>query len=549
MLRKYDQGKNFTNTISHPLLPLFVAGSLFALTIFIIMHFSIISNDGHLIYALDDAYIHMAIARNFAHNGVWGVTPYEFTSTSSSPLWTVLLSGIYLVWDTELAPFILNIVFAACLLVYLWHFFVSLKLQNWTIFWMLILIAFLTPLPAIIFGGMEHTMHIFLTIVLIVYFAKLLSTVEGNGKCPNYFMLPFLSLLIVATRYESLFLVCILFLLLAAKKKYFYGLMVVVAASTPVVLYGFISLSHGWFFLPNSILLKGADLSRSPLAFILRQAEHLYNNMISAPYLMILVALSLAFLFAAFLKKHSFWSVSSLVTMLFVGETFLHLSFSSIGWFFRYEGYLVASGILSLMLIIGDYFKNNFQIGFLKQPFSKKFTDIVLFMLVIILLTPLIYRATGSLLITRQATQNIYEQQYQMGRFIQRHFQNGKIAANDIGAISWLGNFHLLDLWGLASYDVALAKKNGLYNSSTINALSSDHEIEIAMVYEHWFSSYGGVPKKWIKVGEWEITNNVVCGGNVVTFYATSEHSADKLTKALKQFSRELPKTVIQRTY
>src|SRR2546426_9784746 len=51
--------------------------------------------DGHLVYTLDDAYIHMAIAKHFARDGVWGVTPYAFGSSTSSPLWTALVAAAF----------------------------------------------------------------------------------------------------------------------------------------------------------------------------------------------------------------------------------------------------------------------------------------------------------------------------------------------------------------------------------------------------------------------------------------------------------------------
>ena len=39
---------------------------------------SLIINQGHLIYILDDVYIHMAIAKNFVQEGVWGINSSGF---------------------------------------------------------------------------------------------------------------------------------------------------------------------------------------------------------------------------------------------------------------------------------------------------------------------------------------------------------------------------------------------------------------------------------------------------------------------------------------
>ena len=67
-------------------------------------------NDGALVYALDDAYIHMSIARNFVEQGVWGITPYAYSSTSSSPLWTLLIAISYVPGVNEITPLLLNLV-------------------------------------------------------------------------------------------------------------------------------------------------------------------------------------------------------------------------------------------------------------------------------------------------------------------------------------------------------------------------------------------------------------------------------------------------------
>lgn len=69
---------------------------------------------GVLIYALDDPYIHLTLARNLAHNGVYGLNPDHFAGAFSSPLWTLLLSAsIALLGDRAVYPQAWSLVFAA----------------------------------------------------------------------------------------------------------------------------------------------------------------------------------------------------------------------------------------------------------------------------------------------------------------------------------------------------------------------------------------------------------------------------------------------------
>src|SRR4051794_21459878 len=50
---------------------------------------------GQFIYTLDDTYISMAMAKNMAQYGVMGLTRYEFSASSSCPLWILLISAVY----------------------------------------------------------------------------------------------------------------------------------------------------------------------------------------------------------------------------------------------------------------------------------------------------------------------------------------------------------------------------------------------------------------------------------------------------------------------
>src|ERR1700736_3790681 len=69
-------------------------------------------NHGRFAYLLDDAYIHLAMARDLVVHGTWGIAPGVYESASSSPLWTLALAAVMLVarplavW----APLAMNVV-------------------------------------------------------------------------------------------------------------------------------------------------------------------------------------------------------------------------------------------------------------------------------------------------------------------------------------------------------------------------------------------------------------------------------------------------------
>ncbi len=91
---------------------------VYAALICVTLVHSVSRNEGHLAYAVDDTYIHMAMSKNLARYGVWGVTRYEFSASSSSPLWTLLLAGVYrLLGVSDVAPLVLNILIGIIALI------------------------------------------------------------------------------------------------------------------------------------------------------------------------------------------------------------------------------------------------------------------------------------------------------------------------------------------------------------------------------------------------------------------------------------------------
>ena len=130
---------------------------------------------GHLVYPMDDTYIHMAMAKNFGLHGVWGVTRYAFSSSTSSPLYTLLLAMVYGISGVhEWTPLILN---AVAGLGVLWVADKTLRtagLRPVARFLGEALLVVAVPLPILAFGGMEHVVHLALTLLFVLTYLPVL---------------------------------------------------------------------------------------------------------------------------------------------------------------------------------------------------------------------------------------------------------------------------------------------------------------------------------------------------------------------------------------
>ena len=312
-------------------------------------------------------------------------------------------------------------------------------------------------------------------------------------------------------------------------------------STTPIMIYGLISLSKGYYFLPNSVLIKFIENIVITSEFSLKKLfisllTYGVTNIIYNPHICVLIFVTLFLLFFHFRCK--IYKISTVMMLIiYILTTCLHILFASTGWFFRYEAYLVTVGIVVI------------SIGLIELPIEKYANNLkkgVFIIFLLLLLLPLEIRGIYSLLITPQATTNIYQQQYQMGLFLKQFYEGESIAANDIGAINFLADIKCLDLVGLGSLEVAKAKINGNYKTQLIYNLTQQKNVKIAIVYKHWFEKFGGLPSSWIEVGEWKISNNIVCGGETVTFYAVDPTEENKLIENLRNFSSKLPRDVKQ---
>ena len=520
--------------------PFLVASILFTGGVATLALSSYHANGNHLVYALDDAYIHMAIAKNLLQNHCFGVTPYEFSSSSSSPLWTLLLATVYTFTGVAaLPPLVLNYLFGVCSLLVAFRIMRFYALSPLQSLFGLLLFTFITPLVPLVLAGMEHILHIFTVLLFLYYLSRCIGADKGTSASSAWALCAALSLA-VAARYESLFLVAPVLIILFLTDHRRLGILCAIAAILPVCAYGAFSVLHGGFFLPDSLILKGAFPDFVSLRGIVNAiGYHGLNQLAHAEDLYGLLILGVGVFF--WNRGKGICRTREYLMALFACVTIIHCQFAAIGWFYRYEAYLKAIGTVVIAISIKPIWGFG-QAGERRSVFIPK--AIACIMLVGLSLFPAVQSGGKALASAVQATKNIYEQQYQMGLFFREFYNTAPVAANDVGAINYLSSIRCLDLWGQGTHSVARAKIHGHYSTSFIKSIAHEHGTRVAVLYRHWFKGGMSLPVEWIPVGEWTIRDNVVCGGDTVTFFAVGANEARQVSENLRSFSNRLPKDV-----
>lgn len=488
---------------------------------------------GHFSYCLDDAYIHMAMAKNFALHGVWGITPDGFTSSASSLLWPLLIAGVFrLLGPQVLTPFILNLLLATVLLVVIYRLLRRQHVPEWYCAMLLAVLIIAMPLPTMIFSGMEHILQ---ALVAMLFIASAAQAIGDDAPAQFPLTLCLLAPLVTLVRFEGLFLAFAAGLLLLLRRRVLPACLVGVGALLPVIIYALISTGHGWLWLPNSVLLKGTAPHLTSLHGFAVFCAAMWHKLTRVPGVANVVGLALAVYLLNGSRLRKWWSPAQVMLLLFLLVALLHGASAGIPVFYRYEAYLIALGLAALAAPLYTALADGWS--------RKRAWRAVIILPVILIVTQLLtIRGLGALQRTPRATTNIYRQQLQMARFLHRYYPGASIAANDIGAINFFTDIHCLDMVGLANIEVAHLELQHRCDRAAFDALTRAHHVQVAIIYDHWFTNR--IPLSWTPVARWRMPDNVVCGGPVVTFYAVTPGEAAPLATHLKEFTPQLPPEV-----
>jgi len=498
---------------------------------------------GALVYGLDDAYIHLAIAANLVEHGTWGVNAGEFSSTSSSLAWPLVLAALRAVTGIgEHGPMIVSAVLVVVILVRADAMLARrTDLPPWVRAVALGALFAVTPMPELVFNGMEHLLHVWLTLELLDRASLWLAAEEAGRGRRDAVVLVVIALLITTVRYEAAFQVGIVAALLAIRRSWGLAAAVAVAGALPLVTYGILATSQGWPFLPTGLLLKTAVLEETAGEAIRRMINEFAAKIPGALPLVAAIAAGLIVFAlrspAGSERRPDRRAQAGLYAWLvFALASIPHLVLANLGNLFRYEAYLYAAAVFATAQPAWRAVR---YLARRLDGLSHRWVRVTL--LVVALGLPgftLVQRAGGSLLAAPLTSLDIHRQQIQMARFVERYYPQGPVAINDIGTISYFTDAQVLDIVGLASREVTGYHLAHDDFAPQIGSLAQAQGVRVALVYEPWL---GDPPLGWTEVATWTVPEKIVLGWPEVTFYAVAPGERDRLLQALYEFRGELP--------
>ncbi len=311
-------------------------------------------------YGSDDSYIEMAVAKHLAADGVWGVTPYEFSGGSTTLAWPLVLAVVRRAAGAhDYAGFILNALCALLLLVAANLVLVRHVRPAWLRALGLCAIVVGTSLASLALMGMEHSLQ---SLAALAFAAAAVRASTADPPSRPRWMAATLTAaaVMMSTRFDTGAVLVPVVAMWLVRREWKIAAAVTACAALPVVGYALVAVSHGWPPLPSSVLL----LSR------LQRRQHGercgtsldlagYGGLavlLGTPVFMALTLAALALLaFGLRGDPSADARECRLLLAIFLIAEVVHFQGSRSGepYLFRYEAYLVPLGIVAVGAALG----------------------------------------------------------------------------------------------------------------------------------------------------------------------------------------------------
>jgi hypothetical protein len=471
---------------------------------------------GTLVYTLDDAYTHMAMARTFAVDGVWGCTPHAFGSASSSPAWVVALALADVVTGgvRESAPLVLNLLFACLALVVADRWLRRAAASGWLRLATLVGLVIVFPMAPMTLYGMEHLLHGLLTLAFAGSAAWALGDppAEAAGRWRDARWLAVLGALLAASRYEGFFLVGIVCLAFAASGRLVQGLTIGLVSGVPALVLGTVSIASGSLLLPNPLVLKAGGDGASPLAALFKPigpADWAAYHANPGLLWVLLGALAVAIVDVV---RHRTWRrPPTLLAMFLAGGLVLHqhFAFSSAFWVYRYDAYLLLFAVFAL----GVWLAGSEGTGATPERWRTAAAVVA-----VVAVTGALGHVRAAILPEAEAgAASLTTREHQaLARFADAYFPGQTIVVNDIGVMAYRFSGRPIDMFGLCDVEpVRFRQKPGGYTPADVRDWANAVHAQVAIVQLTWGWVPPLIPAEWRKVAELTILPE----GRVIGFF------------------------------
>jgi len=493
---------------------------------------------GVFVYPMDEAYIRMTIAKNIALHGSWGLSGNEFSSSSSSILYPLILAMLYKVIGINLiCPFLINLATAIICLTVIQRWLLREGIKPTNQLLILAAIILLTPVPVLVVGGMEHMLQVLFSVLFLIRFCTWLTS--GGQYLPwNIYTV---GILVTATRYEGLFIILVACVALLIKRRLRLCIILGMLSVLPVVIFGIYSLRHDAYFFPTSLVMKafpipldGVTVRKFFTDDIFTRLVYTYNTVGSIATTRLLIVLPLLYwLFFRSMKELVLYR-AMLVFILCV--TILHLIFGSVVLFFRYEAYLMAFSVL----VAGPLIAKGGSTLWPRKGIAARW---VAAWTCILLLYPLFSRGWAAFKDIYSECLNTYEQAYQAAGFIHRYYNEAAVITDDIGTASYQSEGRKMDIsTGIGYMEIARSREGSYLRVDYADYLIKQERPALAIIRDNRYSYE--LLQHWVKVADWLTNNQVVFRSTHLSIYALDSASAPMLKRQLQVYEPLLPSAV-----
>jgi hypothetical protein len=480
-----------------------------------ILAWLIVSASGAMGYTLDDPYIHLSVAENLVEHGTYGVNPNEVAAPSSSILWPFLLVPFVALGMDPGIALALNVMFAIVAIAAMSA--VTVRSLGRGILATSVAVAWLfaANVPGVVFTGMEHTLQLALAVLASLGTVRSLQNDQVDGWLWGVLAVAPL------VRYESLAITLPLLGWLFLRG---HRVGVVATGAANVASLGAFSaflLSHDLGPLPSSVVAKSLHIEQNGGGVVGLVGNLLHNVLDWEGSLLLLLSFGAVGAALGADDRDRRW-----LGLAAAASGLLHLTFGRIGWFHRYEVYVVAYLYASIIAVAGPDLREWVD-GSASRVAVLPVAIVVLGWSYVVGLTQIPAAAT-----------NIWGQQRQLHRLVADHL-NEPVGVNDLGWTTYQNEQYVYDFLGLGSYRSVRHLRAEDPTKVWMDEAAEDHDLRLLIVSEFFFPE---VPDEWARLG-WLCLDApaVTVAAPEVTLFARRSAYVDELRPKLERWAADLP--------